>query len=56
MEKNKNYDSLKINADSCPKNGEPIIKDQCVDVCHFYNGFDPDYEDCIKCSNCYDEK
>lgn len=56
MEKSKNYKSLKINADDCPKIDQPIIKDQCVDVCRFYEGFDPDYEDCIKCSNHSGEK
>lgn len=55
MKKSKNYDSLKINADDCHKTDQPIIKDQCVDVCPFYEGFDHDYEDCIKCSYRFDK-
>lgn len=56
MEKKQNSQSLKINADDCPKNEQPIIEDQCIDVCRFYESPDPDYEDCIKCSNHSGEK
>lgn len=52
MNKNQNDKLLVINSDICPKTDEPIIADQCIDVCPFYacsqnyNGLN-----CIKCSN-----